>query len=138
MKSKKVIRPTIIVLTLIMLICSNSPIAKARASDRFATYSATLKKTTNGDLSVFFTVTASSTMDTLGASKIDIQWYNGSRWVTEKTYTSTDVPKLQTSNATHYAQSVEHTPAHTGPYHAIVTFYAEDSDGKSTVELTTR
>ena len=44
------------------------PTANARASDRFATYSATLSETRDGDLCVFIMVSASGKMQKLGAS----------------------------------------------------------------------
>ena len=110
-----------------------------RASDRFNSYTANLYVVSNGDLDINFSVTASSTMDILGASRIVVERDNGYRWVTECTLTANNIPAMQTSNATQYSASIPHEPidpnAH---YRAVVTFYAKDSSGSSTVQATTK
>lgn len=50
MKQKSVIQKVILILAVIIVIGSTSPVASARADDRFVSYSATLKTTGNGDL----------------------------------------------------------------------------------------
>ncbi len=89
--------------------------------------------------SLNFSVTASSTMDILGASRIVVERDNGYRWVTECTLTANNIPAMQTSNATQYSASIPYEPidpnAH---YRAVVTFYAKDSSGSSTVQATTK
>ena len=110
-----------------------------RASDRFNSYTANLYVVSNGDLDINFSVTASSTMDILGASRIVVERDNGYRWVTECTLTANNIPAMQTSNATQYSASIPYEPidpnAH---YRAVVTFYAKDSSGSSTVQATTK
>ena len=77
-------------------------------------------------------------MDTIGASKIDIKRYDGSRWITEETLTVRDYPEIQTSKAVRHSASIAYTPDYTGAtYQAVVTAYAEDSSGSSTSQATT-
>lgn len=123
-------------MAVIIVIGSTSPVASARADDRFVSYSATLKTTGNGDLCVFYRVIARAAMDTIGVSSINIQRHNGSRWVTEETYTSTDMPDLLSDNSSSHSGTVDYTPTHSGSYRAVVTFIAKDSDGTSKRQTT--
>lgn len=137
MKHKRTIQKAIAILVVILVIGFLPSVASARGDDRFVSYSATLTSIENGDLCVYFRVVARNTMDTIGVSNINIQWYNGSRWVGEKTYTSTDIPELLKSNSASHSDTVTYTPTHSGSYRAVVTFYAKDSTGVSTKQTTT-
>lgn len=109
-----------------------------RASDRFFSYDASLSVGGNGDLNIYFFVMASDTMDVLGTSKIAVQRYNGSRWVTEATLTAKDVPEMQKNNAVRHSATISYEPDYPGSkYQAVVTFYAKDSSGSSTAQKTT-
>ncbi len=68
--------------------------------------------------------------------RTSIQWYNGSRWVTEATYTSTDMPDLLSDNSSSHSGTVDYTPTRSGSYRAIVTFIAKDSGGTSRKQTT--
>ena len=114
---------------LLMLVSTTAFALDTRASSRIMSYSAESRVGSDGNLNIFFSITASSTMDVIGASRIDVQRYSGSRWVTECAITVKDEPEMQTSDAPIYSDS---------DYRAIVTVYAKDSSGFSTAQVTTK
>jgi len=136
---KRVCRGIFVLMMMILMTATAFAADTQRASDRFNSYTANLYVVSNGDLDINFSVTASSTMDILGASRIVVERDNGYRWVTECTLTANNIPAMQTSNATQYSASIPYEPidpnAH---YRAVVTFYAKDSSGSSTVQATTK
>ena len=136
---KRVCRGIFVLMMMILMTATAFAADTQRASDRFNSYTAKLYVVSNGDLDINFSVTASSTMDILGASRIVVERDNGYRWVTECTLTANNIPAMQTSNATQYSASIPYEPidpnAH---YRAVVTFYAKDSSGSSTVQATTK
>ena len=76
-------------------------------------------------------------MDTIGISSIRIERYNGSRWVSEDTLTDEDFPYFMTSNKRSHIIDQAYTPRYDNVlYRAVVSFYAEDSGGKSTKSVT--
>ena len=136
---KRVCRGIFVLMMMILMTATAFAADTQRASDRFNSYTANLYVVSNGDLDINFSVTASSTMDILGAIRIFVERDNGYRWVTECTLTANNIPAMQTSNATQYSASIPYEPidpnAH---YRAVVTFYAKDSSGSSTVQATTK
>ena len=136
---KRVCRGIFVLMMMILMTATAFAADTQRASDRFNSYTANLYVVSNGDLDINFSVTASSTLDILGASRIVVERDNGYRWVTECTLTANNIPAMQTSNATQYSASIPYEPidpnAH---YRAVVTFYAKDSSGSSTVQATTK
>ena len=77
-------------------------------------------------------------MDTLGASRVVIERYNGSRWIAEYTFTPRNTPEIQTSRDWGYDAILTYTPDYTETdYHAVVTFYAEDANGSDSIKVTT-
>jgi len=128
----------ILFLLLMILMTATAFAADIRASDKFTAYDARLRVESNGDLDIYFSVAANKTMDILGASRIAVQRYNGSRWITECTLTVKDTPAMQTSNAARYSASIPYEPDYSNAdYRAVVTFYAKDSSGSSTAQATT-
>ncbi len=122
----------------VMLFSMTALAAEARASTRITSTTATISVKSDGDLKIRYVIVATGTMDTLGASSIKIERYNGSKWVTEYTYTVANTSDLQTSNAIQYSNTLTHTPEYTGTsYRAVVSFIAKDSSGTSTKESTT-
>lgn len=106
-----------------------------RANSRIKTCSALVRVENNGDLSVFFSITASTTMDVIGANKIVIQRYNGSKWVAESTLIPRDYPEMQTNNASQYSALISYAPDYSSSsYRAVVTVYAADNEGYSTAQ----
>lgn len=124
---------------LLMLVSTTAFASDTRASSRIMSYSAELRTGSDGDLNIYFSITASSTMDVIGASQIDIQRYNGSRWVSECVLTVADKPEMQTSKAVRHSAIITYTPNYSDlDYHATVTVYAKDGSGSSTAQVTTR
>lgn len=113
--------------------------ADIRASSRFVRYSAELSAGNDGNIYVLFSVTASNTMDVIGASSIAIQRYDNAQWVTERTLTVKDEPEMQTTNSTRYSASISYEPVFSNArYRAVVSVYAKDSSGSSTAQTTTK
>ena len=124
---------------LLMLVSTTAFALDTRASSRIMSYSADSRVGSDGDLNIFFSITASSTMDVIGASRIDVQRYSGSRWVTECSITVKDEPKMQTSDAVRHSTIISYTPIYSNSdYRAVVTVYAKDSSGFSTAQVTTK
>ena len=96
MKITKTLRVLFLVVAISVLLSVAAFAAPMRASKYLSVYSARLTKTSNGDLSLYFHVTAPATMDHLGASRIAIQRYTGSYWRTEYNFTYPGTPELQT------------------------------------------
>lgn len=124
---------------LLMLVSTTAFALDTRASSRIMSYSAESRVGSDGDLNIFFSITASSTMEVIGASRIDVQRYSGSRWVTECAITVEDEPKMQTSDAVRHSAIITYTPSYSeSDYRAVVTVYAKDSSGFSTAQVTTK
>lgn len=135
---KKLLR-AISALVCLAMICSIPAFAaEVRASSQISFCSAVLARNSNGGLSLTYYVVATGTMDSIGASSIVIERYNGSKWVEEHTYTFENTPELQTTKATQYHTNLEITPMYDeSDYRAEVTFYVKNSSGSSTKLVTT-
>lgn len=95
---KKTVRGMSLLFAVLMLMSTSTFAMDMRASTRIDSSSAIVKAGTDGNLWIYFSVDAVSVMDDLGASKIAIQRYSGSRWITESTLTPEDVPEMQTTD----------------------------------------
>ena len=134
---KKIVRGMSLLVAVLMIMSTTAVAMDMRASSRIENSSARVKKGVDGNLWVYFSVDAVSTMDDIGASKINIQRYNGSRWITESTLTPEDAPEMQDSNATRHSASIPYKPEYSGyAYRAVVSVYATDSSGTSTTSVT--
>lgn len=134
---KKLIRSVSLFLILSLVLSVPAFAMDARASERFKRYSSNLYAENDGSIYVLFSVTATTTMDVIGASSIAIQRYDNARWVTECTLTVTDEPSMQTTKAAQYAASIPYEPLFSNmEYRAVITFYAKDSSGSSTAKMT--
>lgn len=126
---------------LLVLVCCSvfACAAYPRESPRISFASAELIK--NGsDLYVCCNIHSNDKMDKIGVSSIQIECYNGSSWVTEKTLTPSSNPNMLVSNANTYYDEFPYSPNYSGSpyrYRAIVTFYAEKDNGVSTRKVTT-
>lgn len=86
MKLKRIIR-IISILVIVSILSSLAAFAAPmRASDYLSVYGANLTRTSDGNVSIYFRVTAPKKLEHLGVSKINVQRYNGSYWQTEYTY----------------------------------------------------
>ena len=134
---KKILRGIALLVAVLMIMSTSAFAMDMRASSRLENSSARIKKGVDGNLWVYFSVDAVSTMDDIGASEINIQRYNGVRWITETTLTPIDAPEMQDSNTTRHSASIPYTPEYSGyAYRAIVSVYAKDSSGTSTTSVT--
>lgn len=66
-------------------------------------------------------------MDEIGASSIIFQCYDGSSWVSVKTFTPSNTTGMTGYNVKNYSGSVSYTPATSGSYRAVVTVYAKSN-----------
>ena len=86
MKIKRFIRFFAVIVILSILLSMTSFAAQMRASKYLSVYGATITKTSDGNYSIYFNVTAPSRMEHLGVSRISVQRYTGSYWRTEYNY----------------------------------------------------
>lgn len=136
---KKIVQRVSLLVAVLMIMSTSAVAMDMRASSRIESSSARVKIGVDGNLWVYFSVDAVSTMDDIGASEIVIQRYSGSRWITESTLTSADTSEIQTSNALRHSASIPYTPKFSGyTYRAVVAVYATDSNGTSTTSVTSK
>ena len=83
MKTKKIMRSVSLVLVLCIMLSATVFASATRASEYLAAYYATISKTSEGNISIYFNVIAPAKMDHLGVSRISVQRYTGSYWRTE-------------------------------------------------------
>lgn len=134
---KKIARGMSLLFAVLMLMSTPVFAMDMRASTRIDSSSAIVKAGTDGNLWIYFSVDAVSVMDDLGASKIAIQRYSGSRWITESTLTPEDVPEMQTTDDIWHSATIPYSPKYSGySYRAVVDIYATNSTGTSTKTLT--
>ena len=134
---KKIVRGTSLLFAVLMLMSTSVFALDMRASTRIVSSSAIVKAGTDDDLWIYFSINAVSIMDDIGANKIMIQRYSGSRWVTESTLTPTNTPEMQTTNALRHSATIPYSPKYSGySYRAVVDIYATNSTGTSTKTLT--
>lgn len=137
---RKAVRILVVIWAVVLIVCNvSASAADHRASLKIGYATATLSKDRYGDLSIACHIKANGVMDTIGVSSIRIERYNGSKWIREGTLTDNDLPGLLTSNRLLYDVAVSYSPQYSDvSYRAVVSFYAEDSDGVSTKSVTTK
>ena len=136
---QKIMRGMSLLVAILMIMSTSAYAMDTYASSRIATTSARVKMGDDSNLWIYFSVNAVSIMDELGASKILIQRYSGSRWITESTLTPEDVPEMQASNELWHYATIPYSPEYSGySYRAVVSIYATDSSGTSTTTLTSK
>lgn len=139
MKKKWPIHMLSVLLCMAMLCSIPAHAVETRASDRIAYSTATLSKASNGDLSVFFSVRATGIMEKVGATSVAIQRSSGNGWVTEYTFTLTNVPEIQAENKFQHSATLTYSPRFTGvSYRAVVMIYVKDATGISTQQSTSQ
>lgn len=138
MKLKRIIRiisSLVIVSILLSLVAFAAPM---RASDYLSVYGANLTRTTDGNVSIYFRVTAPKKMEHLGVSRISVQRYTDPHWRTEYNYTYPETPELQGENVGRYSATIVYEPQYpSSEYRAVLTFYGADSTGSDTGVYTT-
>ena len=131
---------TLTVLLYMVLLCSIPAYAvEARADDRIMYNTVTLSKSSNGDLSIFFSVQATGKMDVIGASRVEIQRNTLTGWVTEYTFTPDNAPEIQAENKFQHSATLTYSPLFVGKeYRAVAMIYVKNSSGESINQLTSK
>ena len=125
---------------LMVLVCCGifSSSSNLRISSRIGIATASLSKDRYGDLDIVYYIKANGVMDKIGATSVRIERYSGSAWVREKTFTEDDFSDLLVDNRSLHDAEVTYSPRYPDDsYRAIVCFYAKDSEGSSTKNVTT-
>lgn len=137
MNMKKVTRVLVLLVVFSILLTATAAAATTRASKYLSAYYATISRTSDGDLSIYFQVIAPAKMEQLGVSRIAVQRYTGSYWRTEYNFTYPETPEMQGKNVGIYSGTVVYTPQYPdSSYRAVVTFYASNSSGSDTGSYT--
>lgn len=90
-------------------------------------------KTIPGRMCVAYSITASTKMDKLGATKVEIYRYLNKQWEVEETVYVEDWPDMMDTDVGNCQVSIEYSTDYLNvPYKAIVYFYAEGPYGIST------
>jgi hypothetical protein len=109
-----------------------------RASNFFMSSSVYFWHVSGDNYQIWFDVTALSTMQKLGASKIKVQRSTDKvNWTTVKTYDMADYSQMTTSNAVTYINCVPFTATSGYYYRAVVTLYAKNSSGTGEMDEVT-
>lgn len=129
-------RALTIVLVLAFCVSTMSIAAEARASDYIFSRYASTSKDSSGKVTVYFDITATDTMTTLGATKVEIK---NTHNTTVKTFKNTDIgySTMMGSNKIFHASSVTYQGLAGSAYYAVVYFKAGDSTGSDTGIYTT-
>ena len=130
-------------LALIIFLCFN-PIASAttngiQASQYLSRYVAYIYPEGNGDMSIWFEVQGTETMDEIGVLSIRLQVKssNSPTWTTIETYNHIDYPNLLGYDDNFYYSNVNYSGKEGYSYRASITIWAgKYGDGDSRVILT--
>lgn len=129
---KKIIRGVCAILVFVVVFSSTAfaaPVEDPRASSYFVATSANLKKTSGG-FEIWLDVTATGTMDQLGASTVVVERSsNGSSWSPVKTFTKASYPEMVGTGTAFHTCCLTYTASVGYYYRAIVTFYAKKGTG---------
>ena len=102
-------------------------VGNSKASSFFASSSMHLSKTSDTTFEVWFNVSATRTMDELGASSITVQKsYDGVTWESMITYTKESTPKLICTNTGLHGTCVRYAGTTGRYYRAMIILYAKD------------
>lgn len=138
-RQKKTGRILALLIVLAMILPTQAFAIEERASSNIQYCVADLSPDQDGNLHIFFSIMASSTMDDIGASSIKVQRYSGSRWITEDTLVPRNFPEMEDSDADHLSFIIPYTPDYSGIYYrVVVSAYATNSSGTSTTSVTSR
>lgn len=135
---RKIISAFVAVLAIALCVAPTAS-AATQASQYLTAYIAYIYPEGNGDISIWFEVEGTGTMDEIGALSIRLQEKpsNSSTWTTIETYSHVDYSNLLGNNESLYASSVDYSGKAGYSYRAYVTIWAgQDGDGDSRVILT--
>lgn len=108
--------------------------SSSRASAYISSESASITRNGGGSISINFSLTCMDYMNALGASTIKLYKSNGTLL---KTYSYTSYPSMVTTNNYHHSGSVSYSGTSGQYYYAVITFYASNSSGSDSINLTT-
>lgn len=131
----KKLSSVLLVVTLVFLCFSIPAFAQMDASDYIAATSASLSQGfVSGQLRVNYSITGTSTMDTIGVSKIEVYYSNGTKYKTIWGTISGGLLKQNRASVTDvYALSLTSGTS----YYCKVTLYAEKNGGWDSRTITT-
>lgn len=136
MKKKWPIRILSVLLCMVMLCGIPVHAVETRADDRISRSTVTLSKTSNGNLSIYFSVKANDIMQKIGATSVAVQRSTGSGWVPEYTFSTSNAPALLAENTDWNGMTLTYSPRYAGAeYRAVVMVYVKDATGISTQQL---
>ena len=120
----------LVFVTVFSTVALAAEIPAPRASNFFGASSVYFWHVSGDNYQIWFDVTALSTMQKLGASKIKVQRSTDKvNWTTVQTYNMADYSQMTTSNAVTYINCVPFTATSGYYYRAVVTLYAKNSSG---------
>ena len=112
--------------------------AESRASSFFSASSVYFWNTSGRNYQIWFDVTATGTMQKLGASEITVQRStDNSNWTTVQTYLMGNYPQMISTNTSRAANYVSFTATSGYYYRAIVYLYAKNSSGEGNMREVT-
>lgn len=136
MKKKWPLHILPVLLCMVMLCGIPVHAVETRASDRITQATVTLSKTSNGNLSIDFSVQATGVMEKIGATSVAVQRSTGSGWVPEYTFSTSNAPALLAENTDWNGMTLTYSPRYAGAeYRAVVMVYVKDATGISTQQL---
>lgn len=139
MKKKWPILALVVLLCVTVLCGIPAYAAEVRASEQINLTKATLTKTSDGNLSTYFSVRATRKMNVIGASSVAIQRNTANGWITEYTFTPSNTPSIQAENKYQYSTVLTYSPLFSEQeYRAVVMIYVKDATGASTQQLTSQ
>ena len=135
---KKIISSMVAFLVLTLCI---APVANAavQASEYLSSYIAYIYSEGGGDISIWFEVEGTGTMDEIGALSIRLQERSTSstEWVNVKSYSFTNYPNMLGYNDNLYISSVDYSGKVGYSYRAEVTIWAGKDGGGDSRVITT-
>lgn len=135
---RKIISTFVMVLAFSLCIAPAAS-AATRASEYLTAYIAYIYPEGNGNMSIYFEVEGTGTMDEIGALSIRLQEKpsGSTTWTTVKTYNYVDYPNMLGYDDNFYYSNVDYSGKSGYSYRAYVTIWAgQDGDGDSREILT--
>lgn len=120
----------LVFVTVFSTVALAAEIPAPRASNFFGASSVYFWHVSGDNYQIWFDVTALSTMQKLGASKIKVQRSTDKvNWSTVQTYEMADYSQMIKTNTVRHADCVPFTATDGYYYRAVVTLYAKNSSG---------
>lgn len=136
---KKIISVLAILLVISIYASTAASAVSARASLYLSSYCASIYPSGSGNMSVYFDVVGTGTMDQIGVLSIRLQQKpsGSSTWTTVQTYSHVNYTDMLADNTYYHSSSVSYSGISGYSYRAYVTVWAgKDGDGDSREILT--